>query len=317
MTAPSNRPVSSIPIDERLGEVLRRSLPRMGPETRAQLEAVVSPESLAVMGGVLVAWIASHAFGLGEIIDAVLLAAGAIAVGWSVFDGVDHLYSFALLAYRAQSDRDLDLSAEHLAKTVGILGVQAALAILFHGAKAPKTGKGRPLNVGQPVAKTTGARYKPTIREDPTLGAGFGGTSLWGDIRVSSHGSTSDRAVVLLHEKVHQFLAPKLTILRNYRVHNRAGSYVRSSLWRYIEEALAETIAQVGTRGFGETFRGLSFPIRNGYLFLARPGSRLKGLRGEGLAQESGALLYIGVVVGMAFELRFENGTPPIGSPAL
>lgn len=89
---------------------------------------------------------------------------------------------------------------------------------------------------------------------------------------MSSQGSATQRAVALLHEKVHQFLVPKVYILQHYRVGNRAGSYVRSSLWRYIEEALAETIAQVTVEGFRNAFSGLRFPIRNGYLYLTRTG---------------------------------------------
>ena len=91
---------------------------------------------------------------------------------------------------------------------------------------------------------------------------------------MSSQGSATERLVVLLHERVHQFLAPKLYVLRHYRVGNRAGSYVRSSLWRYIEEALAETIGQLGANGFREAFGGIRFPVKNGYMYLTRGGGQ-------------------------------------------
>ena len=313
MTLP-NRPVGTWPIEDRLGEAFRRTLPKLAPEARVELEAVISPEALAIMGGVLIAWIVSHAFGLGEIIDIVLVVVGAVAIEWSVFSGIDHLYDFAVLVYRPATERDLDIAADHLAKAIAILGVQATLAILFRGAKGPRTGKGGRLNVGPPPPKTPGARYKPVIREDPSLPAGRGATTFWGDIRVSSQGSAAERAVVLLHERVHQFLAPKVYVLRHYRVGNRAGSYVRSSLWRYIEEALAETIAQVGTNGFREAFGGLRFPVKNGYMYLTRTGGFDPVFAGEGLIREAGALLYTGTVVGMVFQLRFENGAPPAGA---
>jgi hypothetical protein len=133
-------------------------------------------------------------------------------------------------------------------------------------------------------------------------------------IQVSSQGSATDRAVVRLHERVHQFLVPKVYVLRSYRVGNRAGSYVRSSLWRYIEEALAETIAQVGVQGLHQAFRGLRFPVANGYMYLTRTGGYNPLFGGRGLLREAGALLYTGTVSGVVFELRFENGAPPAAS---
>ena len=314
MTVPA-RPVPTLKLEERLDQALDRALPRLAPDARAQLEAVISPASLGMMAGVLVTWVTSHAIGLGEIIDIILLVVGALSIGLAVFSGVDHLYEFAALVYRAHSEGDLDRAADHLAQAVAILGVQAALAVLFRGARAPRTGQGGRLNVGPPPPRTPGFRYTPPrIIEDPALPAGEGGTSFWGEIQVSSQGSATDRAVVRLHERVHQFLVPKIYVLRNYRVGNRAGSYVRSSLWRYIEEALAETIAQVGVQGLHQAFRGLRFPVANGYMYLTRTGGYNPLFGGRGLLREAGALLYTGTVSGVVFELRFENGAPPAAS---
>lgn len=78
--------VGVMSFEDRIGEVMRRSLPRLGPEARAQVEAILSRESLLIIAGVLTAWVVSHAFGLGEIIDAILLAVGALALGWSIFE---------------------------------------------------------------------------------------------------------------------------------------------------------------------------------------------------------------------------------------
>ena len=55
---------------------------------RAQLAALVQPQALAVMAVVLTAWVGSHAFGLGEIIAAIVAAVGVIAIGWAVFQGM-------------------------------------------------------------------------------------------------------------------------------------------------------------------------------------------------------------------------------------
>ena len=66
----------------------------MGPEVRAQLAALLDPTALGIMAGVLVAWVVSHAFGIGEVIDTVVAVLGAASIGWAVFDGIDHLHEF-------------------------------------------------------------------------------------------------------------------------------------------------------------------------------------------------------------------------------
>ena len=70
--------------EDRLGIVFERTLPKLGPEARAQLQAIIEPQSLAIIAGVLVAWVVSHAFGVGEIIDIVLLVAGVLAKAGSL-----------------------------------------------------------------------------------------------------------------------------------------------------------------------------------------------------------------------------------------
>ena len=134
--------------EDRLKDVLGRTMAKVGPETKAQLQALVSPDSLKIIAGVLAAWIISHAFGLGEIIDAILLVAGAIAVGWAIFEGVDHLYDFATHTYKGRSAADFERAADHLAKAITILGIQAVMAVLFKGAKNPRTGKGGRMSPG-------------------------------------------------------------------------------------------------------------------------------------------------------------------------
>lgn len=158
------------------------------PEIRAS-KPVINSTSLAIVAGVLIAWVVSHAFGLGQIIDLIIVGVGAISIGMAVFTG-------------------------------------------FRGARAPRTGKG-PVNVGPAPPPTPGARYRPRVRQDPALPPGHGRTTFWGDITISTHGSATEHALALLHEKVHRFLAPKLYVLRHYRVANRDSSYVYSSLWRY------------------------------------------------------------------------------------
>jgi hypothetical protein len=123
--------------------------------------------------------------------------------------------------------------------------------------------------------------------------------------------------VVLLHERVHQFLAPKFFKLRQFRVENRVSSYFKSSLYRYIEEAMAESVAQVGVNGFSKLFVGLRFPVSNGYVYLTRGGGYSRIMAGRGLLQEGSSLLATGMVNSMAFQIWFKSGKlPPASKPS-
>jgi hypothetical protein len=298
-------------LDSRIGETLRRTVPKLAPEVRLQLEALMTKESLAIMASVLTAWVVSHAVGIGEVIDAVLVTVGVLSIGWAVFVGIDHLYDFASGVYSARSEDELERASEHLAKAISILGIQAVLAVLFRSARAPRTGRGGRLNVG-PAPQLAGVRYRPRLIRDPSRPPGTGATSFWGDIVISTKGSAQDQALVILHERVHQALAPKFFLLRNYRVSNRAGSYVRSSLWRYIEEAMAETVAQVGVRGVAEVIEGVRFPVSNGYVYLTRTGGYNPQLAGSGVFPEAAALIHQGIVAGVAWELKHQAGAAPV-----
>ena len=293
--------VATWSFERRLEGAFNRTLPKLGPEARAQLAAIITPEALAIIAAVLVAWVVSHAIGVGQIVDIILLTVGVLSIGLAVFVGLDHLYEFATGTYAAKSESDLEVAAGHLAKAISILGIQAVLAVLFRG--APKTGRGGSMNPGPPPPRNPGPRYQPRVKKDPRLAAGEGYTTFWGDITVSTRGSRTDRAVVLLHEKVHQSLAPRLYLLRNVRVENRVTSYFRSSLWRYLEEALAETIALVGVNGVRQAFVGIRFPVDRGYVYFTKGGGYEATMRGGGIVPEGAGLLGTGVIATIPFQL--------------
>ena len=234
----------------------------MGPEARKEIEKLINPETLWVVAGVLTAWIVSHAFGVGEIVDAILLGLGILAIGLSVFEGIDALYMFAKLAIDAKSFQDLDESAKYFARAVSILGVQAVLAVLLKG--APKTFRGGRADVGPPPFFAVRAMSRPPLVSTRTLEAGAGQTNPWGRIEISRFGTATDRRLAAIHESIHRLLTPKLNVLRNFRVSGRTASYDRSALVTYLEEALAETAAQVGVNGVRAGFRGACFPVRFG-----------------------------------------------------
>jgi hypothetical protein len=288
----------------RLREVFIRTLPKLEPEAASQLAELITPQSLSIIGGVLAIWVVGHAFGYGEAIDIVLGAAGLAAVGVSAFAGLDELYLFARQTYSADGEAAFDQAADHLAKAISILGIQTVLALLLRGRSR---GARRTLPSGP---KNPGMRYEPSITRDPKLPAGQGMTTFWGDITVSTAGSADEQALVLLHEKVHQFLSPKFFKLRQFRVRNRVSSYFGSSLYRYIEEALAETIAQIGVNGLSKFFLGLRFPVDNGYVFITHGGGFSPAMAGRGIFPEGVTLFASGSIQGFAYKIWFKAGFP-------
>jgi hypothetical protein len=85
----------------------------------------------------------------------------------------------------------------------------------------------------------------------------------------------------LLHEKVHQFLTPKLQIFRGFRLKLSKEGYRNSFVLRYLEEALAETSAQLRLNGLGKQFilKGLRFPFDARYeITVAALKTEVKGI---------------------------------------
>lgn len=293
---------------ERVGEAMKRSLPLLGPAARAAIEKLLTPAALATMAAVLGVWVGSHFLGVGEIVDIVLLVAGVAVIGIAVFDGIEELLSFAMLALKARSDADLDRAAQHFSKAVSILGIQTVLAVLFRG--APKTWRGGRPNVGPPPRFVRGAIARPPLRSTRTLPAGAGETSPWGEIIISRLGTSTDRRLAALHERVHRLLTPRLNVLRNFRVTGRVTSYSKSPLSRYLEEALAETVAQVGVHGLRSVFRGISFPVRNGYVTLMTRAVVNNRVAFPVLPELAGLVAGGFVLGGEWYEVRFSSRRP-------
>ena len=169
------------------------------------------------------------------------------------------------------------------------------------------------LRFRQVVARNRESRVR-NPRGNANLPAHAGVTNPWGDIIISRLGTAADRRLVALHENVHRVLTPKLYFLREFRIQNRTSSYTRSALSKYLEEALAETIAQVGVNAFREVFKGISFPIREKYVTILRS-ERILTPQGIEIilpmAPEAAGLFAGSVLVsGIRFDLYTTQGRP-------
>ena len=269
-TNPQRNALTAIPAmspAEKIGEALRRSLPLLPADARAEVEKLLEPATLALVAGTLAVWAGSHFFGVGEIVDVILLVVGAAFLGMAAWDAARELTLFATSALDARTSADLDRSAHHFARAVSIIGINAVMAVLFR--RTAKTVRSRPSSTSQPGLLKVGPpppKGSVKVVRDPTLPAGEGFTSAYGEVTVSSKGSATEQALVLYHELVHSFLSPKLGPLRGFRARLGASAYQRSAFLKYLEEALAETYAQLRVNGIHELPTGIRFPVKNGYV---------------------------------------------------
>ncbi len=247
---------------------MRRSTPYLPANVREQMGSMLSPASLAIITGTLIVWAGSHLFGVGEIVDLILVCAGALTLGLSVFDGARELQEFAKVSMHARTDADIDVAAHHFARAVTILGISIVQAVLLHGQARALRVRGRPrlrsypprISVGEPPPP--GARLR--VLRPATLGGASARTDAWGDvIEIARDQPLSEQRIALLHELVHRYLTPRTGVLRQLRNEARFNQYRRSAFLRYLEEALAEGYGQLKRNGFWSAVKAISYPLRS------------------------------------------------------
>jgi hypothetical protein len=275
--------VSRLSDAEKIQEAIRRSARLLPHDVAQQLEAILSPASLAVMGATIAAWAVSHAFGVGEVADVALLAIGLGFCGWGVFDGFRDLTRFVNAAVHAGSQQDLDQAASYFARAVTEIGVNLVMAILL---RKPVRSLGAAMKDGgyanlsfrpdysnlnfrpglEGVEPPPPPGVKPAVTTAELEPGVAGVTSSYGDITLDWKLSPEEQRLTLDHERVHAFLSPRFGPLRQIRARLAMSGYSRSILLRYVEEAAAETYAQVRASGIRGVITGITFPIQNGYI---------------------------------------------------
>ena len=233
--------VATMSVTDRLKEVLTRSKKNFGPDVGAAIDSLLSPTNLAILAGTLALWAGSHFFGVGEIVDVLLLVVGAFTIGWSIGDVARDVYTFADCTINCRTDADLDKAAQAFSHAVVLAGVTVIMALLLRrSVKEIQVTRGatvadamRPRSPGLPRVgpdPDSGRIWsKPGILSDPSLPAGEGSTSPFGEVRLSPYGSANEQALVRAHEMVHRFLTPRFGVLRTFRVQLRMSGYLRSA----------------------------------------------------------------------------------------
>ncbi len=189
-------------------------------EGKAMVESMLDPTMLTLIGGTLLVWIGSHAFGVGEFVDLVLLGAGVVTLGFSAFDGAKALCDFATRAVGARSESDLDQAGQSFARAVLILGVSTVQAILLHGQARTAIARGTPQVHPMPdVGPTPPAGNQLRLSRPATLpGRAVGGTTGFGEIAIARDQTLTEQRITLLHELVHRYFTPRVGPLRRLRV---------------------------------------------------------------------------------------------------
>lgn len=264
---------------DKIGEAIRRSLPHIPSDARAIVSSLLQPQALALIAGTLVVWAGSHAFGVGEIVDILLLGIGAVALGFAVFEGAAELYDFTVGALGARSDADLEKAGRHFARAVTLLGVSTLQAMLLRGQGRAVTARGRPQvyprpRVGLPPPAGNQLRVS---RPAQMAGGSLGETTAYGVISVARNQSLSEQRVTLFHELVHRYFSPRIGPFRKVRAEISMSAYSRSALLRYLEESLAEGYGQLRVHGLAKALGAIKFPLDGGYVTVSQ-------LASEGLA---------------------------------
>lgn len=271
--------VTRLTTSAKIGEAIRHSLPHIPASARRTVNALLQPQTLAVIAGTLVFWVGSHAFGIGEIVDIILLGVGAISLGFAVFEGAGELYEFATGAIAAKCEDDLEAAGKHFARAVILLGISTLQAILLKGQGKAVVARGRPQiyprpYVGSPPPK--GNRLSIS-RPEQLAGGSLGGTDAYGVITIARNQSLTEQRITLFHELVHRYFSPRIGPFRKLRAELNMSAYSRSALLRYLEEALAEGYGQLKVYGLAQALGAIKFPLQGGYVTVSQ-------LASEGMA---------------------------------
>jgi hypothetical protein len=132
---PHGRKLESLSIDSKFFLLLFKTMERLPPNVQEAFKQIISPVALKMMVGIFVIWAGSHAFGAGEAIDGVLLAAAYASVGIAAIEGVQKILNGAMAGFSAKTDAQLDAAADQLASGLTIIGVNTLLMVITHQAK--------------------------------------------------------------------------------------------------------------------------------------------------------------------------------------
>jgi hypothetical protein len=169
------QPVESMERSEKLCRAFIRALGKLPGETMKEVEAMLSPESLALMGTMTAAWVGTQGVPVvGQAVDAALLVVGVAMAAAQTATVKDAVWNYVNLAIDAKNEEGLDKAATHLARAVAVVGVSVVTFILTKKVSG-KLGKSQgppepppnlfpePVPVAAGVPVSSPARVKPGV----------------------------------------------------------------------------------------------------------------------------------------------------------
>ncbi len=133
--AASARPVAQWSTGEKIEETLRRTVRLLPDETARMVQAMLSPEAVGTVVGLLIAVAAANAMGVGVVLDAALAAYAFYAAGTAGLRALTDLVGATAGLIAADSDDDLDRAAQVYAASLVVLGT-AFLQRFIKGARS-------------------------------------------------------------------------------------------------------------------------------------------------------------------------------------
>jgi hypothetical protein len=130
-------------------------------EVKKQFLELFSAENIAITSSVLAVWALSHLFGVGEVIDAILLAATVATTAYEIEAIADAMWDYFELSQTATSYEDLDEAGKKMAFVITKVGITAILALILKG--------GSRRSPGMPRAMPAAAAAMPKGRGVPVL----------------------------------------------------------------------------------------------------------------------------------------------------
>jgi hypothetical protein len=136
-------------MEDRFKAALEVTKQQLGAAFADQIDALLTPKNLGIMAALLAIWAGGHAFGVSEVVDAILLIAGLVMLGMAAIDVAEKTIKALDLIANAQNRDDLRKAGLLFAEVIAIIGVQALLALLLWmagkvGAKGKGSGKPPP-----------------------------------------------------------------------------------------------------------------------------------------------------------------------------
>ncbi len=128
--APTTMNVAAMSGPERFAVALGKTPALVPLAMKEQVRAMVSPAGVAALSVALAAWAASHYFGVGFILDLMVV----VGIGLTCLPLAWELMQAGFVLNRATTEGQLDEAAQHLANAIALVGVSAFTALVFAGA---------------------------------------------------------------------------------------------------------------------------------------------------------------------------------------